>query len=75
MKNKERIGGIVKEFPAQTYQPTADRLKMMLEDPYGNSSLVKQGEGGLKSSQLQAEQKQFQSTYFTLRELKPLLFN
>jgi hypothetical protein len=41
MNNKERIGGIVKEFPAQTYQPTADRLKMILEDPYGNSSLVK----------------------------------
>ena len=49
MNNKERIGGIIKEFPAQTYQPTADRMKMMLEDPYGNSSLVKQGEG-LKSS-------------------------
>jgi serine/threonine protein kinase len=42
MNNKERIGGVIKDFPAQTYQPTTDpQLKMMIDDPYGSSSLVK----------------------------------
>jgi hypothetical protein len=45
----------------------------MVDEPYANSSLVKDNE--MKSSHIQQEMKQFQSTYFTLRELKPELFN
>lgn len=49
----------------------------MIDEPYGNSSLVKEGGvgGEMKTSHLEQEAKQFQSTYFTLRELKPELFN